>query len=300
VTAILAFPTLIWTALMGVVLVYWLFVIIGALDTDLLNPGAHDGAGEAIGHGAAEGLGHGAAEGLGHGATEGLGDGAADALGHGADHAIAEAAGAHGHADVDAGGAHDGGDVDGHGSHDTDLDGGAHGLAHVLMGGGLKAAPVTVTVSLLVAWSWLLCFFGMYALVPAVGAVVPHWLIGIGVLAGSFLGSVPLTSLCLRPMAGLFTADSARGRETLVGKICVISTGRVDAGFGQATYDDGGAGLIVQVRCDKKNELKRGDQALIIDYDQAHEAFSIEPLEKGSLLAENLEGRRERGLAEKN
>jgi hypothetical protein len=120
------------------------------------------------------------------------------------------------------------------------------------------------------------------------------------VLAGSAIGAVPLTGLSVRPMAGLFTTDSARGRDTLVGKICVVSTGRVDGTFGQATYDDGGAGLIVQVRCDRKNGLKRGDQALIIDYDKGRESFSIEPLEAGSLLAENLEGRRERGLTEKN
>jgi hypothetical protein len=283
VNAMLSYPILIWTSLLGVVLVYWLFVIIGALDTDLLNPGAHDGAAEALGHGAAEAVGHGAAEAVGHGAAEAVGD----AAGHG----VAEGLGHHG-AEIDAGGA------DGH---DADLDVvGEHGLLHVLMGSGLRTAPVTVVVSLIVAWAWLLSFFGMYALAPVLGALLPHWVIGSAVLLGSFAGAIPLTGVVLRPMQGLFTTDVARGRDTLVGKICVISTGRVDASFGQATYDDGGAGLIVQVRCDKKNDLKRGDQALIIDYDKSRESFSVEPLEAGSLLAENLESKRERGIKEAN
>src|ERR1700759_2670810 len=39
-----AFPTALFTALLGVVLLYWLFVIVGAAHLDLLGDGAADGA----------------------------------------------------------------------------------------------------------------------------------------------------------------------------------------------------------------------------------------------------------------
>ena len=56
---IMAFPSVFYTALLAVVLVYWVFVIVGALDIDLIH-----------------------FDGVGDGAVEGAMDGAADAAGH--------------------------------------------------------------------------------------------------------------------------------------------------------------------------------------------------------------------------
>jgi len=72
---LLSFPTLLFTGLLSLSVIYWLFVILGALDTDAL--------------GGADGAGHGM-EGAVKGALEGAADGAAEGL-----HAH-HAAGAHG------------------------------------------------------------------------------------------------------------------------------------------------------------------------------------------------------------
>lgn len=50
-----AFPTVIFSVLMGIAVVYWLFVIIGALDIDLLHVGDFGDHGDAGGHGEAGG-----------------------------------------------------------------------------------------------------------------------------------------------------------------------------------------------------------------------------------------------------
>ncbi|HBL31463.1 MAG TPA: hypothetical protein DD490_31955, partial [Acidobacteria bacterium] len=52
--AILAFPTVIYTILLGVVVGYWLFVLLGALDINLLGDADLDGGG----HGHGDGVGH--------------------------------------------------------------------------------------------------------------------------------------------------------------------------------------------------------------------------------------------------
>src|SRR4051812_46032257 len=77
---ILAFPSVIYTVLLGVVLVYWLFVFIGALHINALGEGMGDGALEGHADGAIDGHLDGALEGSGHadGALEGHADGAAD------------------------------------------------------------------------------------------------------------------------------------------------------------------------------------------------------------------------------
>src|SRR3954467_1021678 len=69
-TLMLAFPTVVFTVLLGVVLLYWLFVILGALHIDALGAG---------GDGALEGAGHGGLEGAGHGGLEGAGQAGGDA-----------------------------------------------------------------------------------------------------------------------------------------------------------------------------------------------------------------------------
>lgn len=83
---LLAFPTIFFTGLLALSVFYWLFVIVGALDTDAL--------------GAADGAGHGM-----EGAVKGALEGAADAVGHGDIGDLHAGHGAHGDVDVDVEGA---------------------------------------------------------------------------------------------------------------------------------------------------------------------------------------------------
>lgn len=59
-----------------------------------------------------------------------------------------------------------------------------------------------------------------------------------------------------------------------------MRTGSVTGTFGEALLEDGGAGLVVRVRVDRELPVKRGDQMLIVDYDEAKESFLVEPLEE--------------------
>src|SRR5690606_2943422 len=88
--------------------------------------------------------------------------------------------------------------------------------------------------------------------------------------------ALPLTSLVTRPLAPLFRTTPGRGHADLVGKIVVVKTQKVDARFGQGTLDDG---LLLSVRCEDAEALKRGDRALILGWDEEKEAFEVEPLE---------------------
>lgn len=142
VVASLQFPTVVFTIALGIVIVYWLFVLIGALDIDLFG-----GDVDVDVSGAAKGIGD-----VLTGGAKGGTEAAIEAL----------------HAGGDAGG-EIGGDADG------DLDGG--GLWHVL---GLGDVPVTISVSLITVLAWVgsllamhyLGIGGWWALVVLVVAVV--------------------------------------------------------------------------------------------------------------------------------
>lgn len=210
--AILAFPTVLFTIPLGVVIAYWIFVLLGALDINLLGDADLDGHGHVDGHG--------------H---------------HGHDH---------GHAD-------------GH-------DGGLAGLIQTL---GLGGVPATLMLSLLILTGWVFCLSGTELL----GRDAPDWQRNLAALL-SLAGAVPLTGFLIRPLRRLFRTISAPQHRDLLGKLCTITTLRVDERYGQAEVEDGGAGFIVQVRSTDPGRLSRGDRAVLFDY--KNEVFHVAPMDE--------------------
>lgn len=255
----LGFPTAVFTVLLGVVGVYWLFVMAGALDVDTLGGGSADGALDGLADGALDG-----ADGLlgaSKGATEGLvgsSKGAAEGLA--------------GHAD-------------------------GGGLASVVSALRLRSVPLTVTTSLVVVFAWLASALASHALGPSDGTAAAT-LLRVGVLVGAPVLALLPTSVLARPLAPLFRHAPAVAHKSLVGRVVRVRTGTVTERFGEATLDDGGAGLVLRVRVDPSPRLRapdatpipegeaegadaaprRGDEVVIVDYDEARQEFVVAKL----------------------
>ncbi len=244
------FPTVVFTVLVGVVLVYWAFVMLGALELDALGGAHHAHLGD-VGHDLGD---------VGHGLLHG-------------GHDVGCAA----HGALDAG--HDVGDAsdgDTHGDHGGQAAHAAHsaGLLEALR---LRSAPVTVVASLVVVFAWLASallssWFGS-----------PLWLARAAIFAGSFVFGVLATSVAVRPLARLFVTRKARGNADLVGKVCVVRTGEVTESFGEGVLDEGGASLVLRIRLSEGERLARGEEALILEWDARREAFLVAPF--GDVLA---------------
>jgi hypothetical protein len=236
----LSFPSVVFTVLLGVVLVYWTFVMVGVIHIGEGSEGALDGHID--------------------GATKGMLEGAVDHVGGG-------------HVDVgDLGGGHGDGDFG-----DGD-DGDANGaLAAIMSALHLRSVPATVVFSLIVTFAWLVSVVSMQLvtrLAPALSGV----LLSAAVLLGSFLLALPLTSVAARPLAKVFAPKHAPAKSDFVGRTCVIRTGSVTEKLGEATLHDGGAGLVLRVRVEGGKQLSRGEQALIVDYDAERETYLVEPM----------------------
>ncbi len=161
-------------------------------------------------------------------------------------------------------------------------------LATVLGAFGLTRVPVTVSVSFVVLIGWVFCSLGMLEL-PRLLPMVPGLAISVVVGLGSLLLALPLSGVVSRPLAPLFKIHKAKSRRSFIGETATVTTQRVDERFGQAEIHDGGAGLTVQVRTRGENSLTKGDEALVISYDDAREAYVVEPL--GTPRAEKLQAR---------
>lgn len=138
---------------------------------------------------------------------------------------------------------------------------------------GLAQVPLTITLSTLLLVAWTSCVMATLFLAPV--NVVFQGLVLAGALIAGLLGA----AVVLRPLAkALNQSRPARSRDS-VGQICVITSGRVDSGFGTAHVDDGAAGLNVHVVCSKANTLKKGDRAILVDFDASKNVYEIEPVD---------------------
>lgn len=139
----------------------------------------------------------------------------------------------------------------------------------------LNTVPMTIVLTLVFFWGWLMCHLAMHYVV----GYHAHWSIELGLFAGALALALPLASLSVRPIAPLFRTHPGQRRAALLGKVVTIDTSVVDDGFGVAKAEDGGAGLLVQVRCDTPNSFKRGDRALVLSFDEEREVYEVAPID---------------------
>ena len=240
VDIVLTAPTVVFTLGLGIALLYWTMVILGAVDIEMFDvaDGVLDGALDSL-DGALDG-----AEAAVEGAVDGASEGAAEAASSGLSPLVF--------------------------------------LANILR---IGRVPLTVSLSAFTLWGWLTSFcltWLFFWLVSPVSFLV----FVIASLLATAVVAAALTNVSVRPLEPIFESSHGRERRSLLGEQCVVTTGRVDAHFGQATTTLQSDDLLFQVRCDTDNPLRRGDIALIVHWDEAREAFVVEPLAPARIASE--------------
>lgn len=201
-----AFPTAIYTVLLGVVLVYWLLAIIGMVDFE----------------------------------SSGI--------------------------DLD---------IETHSDASVD-DLGA--IASYVVAFGLHGVPFSIVFSLLVLVGWTLSFLAGVTLLTWVPTDILKWLVGLVVLLVAFALSIVITARLVRPLRGLFVHHTAQSNASLVGQTCRVLTGAVDERQGRAEVAQRGASLNIRVWSPSPNTLKRGDTALVTEYDAGTHRYLVMPM----------------------
>ncbi len=202
-STLLTFPAVVPTIFLGVVLIYWVLVILGALDIDVINM-----------------------------------------------------------------------------DWDIDLEMGDDGI-NFLNVIGVPGLPSSITLSVLIFTFWLICVPSTYYLAWLLPAGIGQIIAGLIILFVAIVLGAQVTVWLVRPLRKVFSDQSHQhSAEHLVGKTCIISTASVDENFGQANYEDGGAGLILNVRSTIPNDLKRGSRALMIEYDKHTHSYAVASLEE--------------------
>jgi hypothetical protein len=150
----------------------------------------------------------------------------------------------------------------------------ASGAAAMLSRLGLGGVPVMVVLTVLSFTAW----FGTYFVHLLVLRHLPEGLralAGAGTLLAVLVPAVAATSFMLRPVRRWLARLRPATDASLLGRSGVVITPTLASDYGQASVDDGGAGLILQVRCDEPHPLKRGDRVVLLEYLEGQNAYRV-------------------------
>lgn len=174
--------------------------------------------------------------------------------------------------DHDAGGhevGHHGGD------HDSHAGGNGHVILEFLR---LGKVPVTIVASIFTLIAWIVTLTASTFVRPLVPGW-SWWLFGLIALAAALVIAFVGTGVAVAPLAKAFSLDSQPKADDLIGKMAEITSTTVSPTFGTARHDrPSGEDLILNVLCEAHHNLKRGDQAVVLDYDRASGVYRVAPL----------------------
>jgi len=157
-------------------------------------------------------------------------------------------------------------DIDADGSSNTDIAESSGFLNKFKLDG----IPLTISLSFVIFLSWVLSFLLVNYYQDKVAEEWVKAFIGVWVILLAPVISVPIIGILLSPLKPIFKKfkEEAEGRkaDSLVGHIAIVRTNKVNMNFGDADIDSEGASLILKIRAEEPNDLKRGDRIVITEY----------------------------------
>ena len=160
---------------------------------------------------------------------------------------------------------------------DVDLDGDAgDGWADEL---GFTSMPLPLALSILALGGWVTSALLQGALGSNNGKALATGA-ALGVLGAAAVVGLVMVKLLSRPVGALFATEPAPRRTQSVGSVCKVRTLEVGERFGDAEVVNGATrGSIIAVSA-LPGRFRRGDLALVVDYDEAANRFVIDDVDE--------------------
>lgn len=146
-------------------------------------------------------------------------------------------------------------------------------LPGLLMKLGFDGLPVTLIFTGIAFFAWILSYAGTL-LLATLNPGALHWVFAIALALVAFLVAIPFAGLALRPLRGLFVRHEAPAADDLLARSAIVRSAVVTERQGTASLEDGGAGLILQVRA-APGQFQRGDSVVLVEYLHASNAYRV-------------------------
>lgn len=152
------------------------------------------------------------------------------------------------------------------------------GLTGPLMRFGLGGVPLTLALTVLLLFAWLLSYFLTVLVLQGsvLGAFTMGWGTRLAILGGALVGALPLAALSLRPARRFFARLQPVPRASFIGMAGVVRSPELTDTQGTVDVQDGGAGLVLQAR-DAGGRFRRGDRVVLVEYVEHLNAYRVSP-----------------------
>lgn len=148
-------------------------------------------------------------------------------------------------------------------------------ISGIMMRFGLYGIPVVVIFSLFSLIGWVLSYIYASFLNSWFPTGVMHYVFGTGAFILVAVISMWLTGLMLTPIRKKIEKIPRRNSKSFIGQIAIVRSFKVDQTHGEATLEDGGAGLIFKVRAMEGNTFSLNDKVVLLEYLSEENAYRV-------------------------
>ena len=144
------------------------------------------------------------------------------------------------------------------------------GIATWLTKFKLEGIPFTLTLSMIIFISWILCFYLVELFIKHFEVEWVRIALGFLTIVLTPIIATPIVAIILSPLKPLLKKlkeeNTSATASDFIGATGLIRSVKVNQSLGSAEVSDGGAGLILQIRADEPNDYQRGDHVILTKY----------------------------------
>ncbi len=151
-----------------------------------------------------------------------------------------------------------------------------NGIAGVLFRLGLNGVPLTIVLTIIAILGWIICYYAIHF----GGAFIPDfWPIELAAEVAVFIAvtfvTVMLTAQVIKPIRTLFKKLDVDETKHIIGQVVTVRSAVVDKDRGEAFMNDGGAGILLNVRATGNDEFAKGDEVVVIEENKETRIFRV-------------------------
>jgi len=140
-----------------------------------------------------------------------------------------------------------------------------NGIAGLLLKFGLGGVPLTITITSIALFGWLISYYASFFIKPMIPTALFKFIVGIGIFIAASYIAIIVTAQVIKPIRSLFAKLNIDETKHIIGQIVTVRSSVVNKDRGEADMNDGGAGLLLHIRANGDNEYKKGDEVVVIE-----------------------------------
>lgn len=148
-------------------------------------------------------------------------------------------------------------------------------VAGVLLKAGLAGVPVTVLFILIAVSGWLISYFVQLLLLSRLAPGLVYYLVGALVAVGVLMVAFQLTAAIVRLLRPVLRKIKGPAPRPICGQVATVRSARVTRTRGEVMLDDGGAGLLLQVRTESVDGYVRGECVVLLHHLAEEHAYLV-------------------------